>query len=116
MEKILVVGFTESAKGVIEQLRKREDYELYWSGEDQQFTPEDPDIEIIDVLNPTYPDNLQQVVDRFDPDLIFLCPGAERDLQDMIEGDTLERFLYREDLRIQDVPVIVISSEHHASP
>lgn len=112
-ESLLVVGFTDSARNVIDELRKLADPEIIWIGEGENPDSDD-DVEVVNIENPTLPSNVEDFSDKYNPKMIFLCPGAERDLVNLIEGDNLERLLYKEDIRLDNVPTIVISDEHHS--
>lgn len=111
-ETYLVIGYTNSARNLIEQLRKLSDSRIVWAGEGKQ--PERVEgIEFDDLNNPSWPGNVKELTEKHQPKMVFLSPGAEHDLVDLTEGENLERSLHREDILLDGVPTIVISDEHH---
>jgi hypothetical protein len=113
-ERYLVIGSTAQAMNVIEQLKKHPDVEILWAGEDLDLNrAEALSVKPISVEHPSNPDSVQGMIDSFEPDMVFTCPGSDRDLVNLIEGESLEQLLFEDSARTSDVPVIIVSSQFY---
>lgn len=112
-ETYLVIGFTNSARELTDQLQKLPEIKIIWVGEGDTPEPES-EIEVVNINNPSWPDNVKELTEKYEPRMVFISPRAEHDLTDLTEGDNLERLLHQQGLRLDGVPTIVISDEHHS--
>ncbi|MFB6344757.1 MAG: hypothetical protein ABEK50_03160 [bacterium] len=111
-ETYLVVGFTQSAKNLIQQLQKRPKLQIIWIGEGS--APADTsNVTVSSVRNPSFPETLSNQIDKHSPDMVFLSSNAENDLLSLQGGQTLQDVILQEDLKIDRIPIIVISEMHY---
>jgi hypothetical protein len=67
----------------------------------------------VDVNHSSNPDTIRGLIDDYKPEMMFLCPGGDHRLVNLIEGDTLEHLLLESSARTAKIPVIIVFSQSH---
>ncbi len=117
----LVLGSGEIGVNVIKQLNKNTRFHVTWVGRDVEDQLEDTE-ELVDVTRAinmkqtANPRRFNQLVEEWQPDVVFLCErGPQGGLEDTLGSTNLERTMLDENLRIGQAPIITVSLEQQTA-
>ncbi|MFB6344891.1 MAG: hypothetical protein ABEK50_03850 [bacterium] len=113
----LVLGPSTLGVNVIKQLNKNSRFHITWAGKDAKATFDEREDElnvnrVIDKKKTSSPMTINELIDNWQPDIVFLCErGEDWDIENQVGSTNLERSMLDESLRIGDAPIITVSVE-----
>lgn len=113
----LVLGPSTLGINVIKQLNKNARFHITWAGKDAEATYEDLEDElnvnrVIDQEKTSNPMTINDLIEDWQPDIVFLCErGEDWDIENQVGSTNLERSMLDESLRIGDAPIVTVSVE-----
>lgn len=113
----LVLGPSSLGINVIKQLNKNSRFHITWAGKDAEETYEEISDEldinrVIDQEKTSNPMTINDLIEDWQPDIVFLCErGEDWDIENQVGSTNLERSMLDESLRIGDAPIITVSVE-----
>lgn len=117
----LVLGPGGIGMNVIKQLNKNSRFHITWAGQGVEERMDDVDDSLnvtraIDMEQTSNPRKINQLIDDWQPDLVFLCERSkEWELENQVGSTNLERTMIHENLRIGEAPIITVSLEQQTT-
>lgn len=118
----LVLGPGGIGLNVIKQLNKNSRFHITWAGQDveEKLTEVEDEISVTRAINmekTSNPMTINNLIDDWKPDLVFLCErGEDWELENQVGSTNLERSMLDENLRVGEAPIITVSLEQNTGP
>lgn len=113
----LVLGPSTLGINVIKQLNKNSRFHVTWAGKNAEelYNDIEEDLNVtrvIDRQKTSNPMTINELIDDWQPDIVFLCErGEDWDIEDQVGKTNLERNMLDESLRIGEAPIVTVSLE-----
>lgn len=118
----LVLGPGGIGLNVIKQLNKNGRFHITWAGQEVEEKLEEVEDDVsvtraIDMDKTSNPMTINNLIDNWKPDLVFLCErGEDWELENQVGSTNLERSMLDENLRVGEAPIITVSLEQNTGP
>lgn len=118
----LVLGSGGIGLNVIKQLNKNSRFHVTWAGKgvEEKLDEVEENLSITRAINTektTSPMTINDLIDDWQPDVVFLCERGEGwDLENQVGSTNLKRSMLDESLRIGEAPIITVSLEQDTNP
>lgn len=118
----LVLGPGGIGLNVIKQLNKNGRFHITWAGQEVEEKLEEVEDNVsvtraIDMDKTSNPMTINNLIDNWKPDLVFLCErGEDWELENQVGSTNLERSMLDENLRVGEAPIITVSLEQNTGP